>query len=606
MTTPDLLHNAVYYLSAAVIMVPVARALGLGAVIGYLAAGILIGPWGIGLITDTEAILHFSEFGVVLLLFLVGLELSPKTLWTLKKSIFGLGGGQLLLSLALLVPLFLVTGFEWKTALVGGLALSLSSTAMALQILQEKNLLPTRAGQNGFAILLCQDLAVIPIMALIPLLVAGVTDSGDPAWIDVLKAAGVITGVIVIGHYALHYILRLIAKTEMQEIFTAFTLLLVIGIALLMEIVGLSMALGTFLAGLLLADSEYRHALETVIDPLKGLLMGLFFLAVGMSIDFGLLAREPWLILLLVAALVVLKAIVLYVLGRFAGNPRCQNSFFTVLLSQGGEFGFVIFSVATAGKVIPVEDANLLILVIALSMLTTPFLMVLNDRFIEPRFAETVGELPADEIDDHDNPVIIAGFGRFGQIVGRLLHAHRIGVTLLDHDPDHIERIRLYGFKVFFGDATRLDLLQAAGADRAKLLVIAVDDKETANHIAEIARQHFPSLKIIARAWDMTHLFDYLDMGITEAYRETFDSAMAAAEASLRTLGYDAGEVHRAAERFREHDHEVIRRMHAVRDHGVEALASTSKELREELAELFAEDEELLEPLREQADQRPV
>jgi glutathione-regulated potassium-efflux system ancillary protein KefC len=599
MTTADLLHNAVYYLSAAVIMVPLSRALGLGAVIGYLAAGILIGPWGAGLITDAEAILHFSEFGVVLLLFLVGLELSPKRLWALRKSIFGLGGGQLLLSFALLLPLFYLVGFEWKTAVVGGLALALSSTAMALQILQEKNLLPTKAGQNGFAILLCQDLAVIPILALIPLLVAGAAATGEPGWLAAMKAIGVIAGVIVIGHYALHYILRLIAKTEMQEIFTAFTLLLVIGIAVLMELVGLSMALGTFLAGLLLADSEYRHALETVVDPFKGLLMGLFFLAVGMSIDFGLLAQKPWLILLLVVALVILKGIVLFVLGRLAGNPKCQNGFFTILLSQGGEFGFVIFSVATAGSVIPVEDANLLILVVALSMLTTPFMMVLNDRFIEPRFAETVGEMPADEIDDHDNPVIIAGFGRFGQIIGRLLHAHGIGVTLLDHDPDHIERVRLFGFKVFFGDAARLDLLHAAGADKAKLLVIAVDDRESANHIAQLARQHFPELKIIARGWDMTHMFDYLDMGITDVYRETFDSALSAGEASLRILGYDTEEVHSAAERFREHDLEVIRRMHAVRDHGTEALASTSKELREELAALFEEDDQQLEPVRE-------
>jgi len=388
MAEHDMTMNLIIYLAAAVVVVPIASRLGLGSVLGYLAAGVVIGPWGLRFITDAEAILHFSEFGVVLLLFLVGLELSPHKLWSLRKPILGMGLAQLFITTLILAPVFHFFSLSWQASIVAALATSLSSTAIALQILSEKNLFKTKAGNNAFMILLFQDLAVIPMMALIPLLsVHAVATSEIPVWLAAVKALSVVGGIILAGYFLLPPIMRTIAKTGINELFSAFALLLVISIAELMNWVGLSMALGTFIAGLILADSEYRHALESVIDPIKGLLMGLFFIAVGMSVDFGLLMTRPGTVIMLVLILVLVKMAVLFFLGRFAGINTKQTPFFSFLLSQGGEFAFVVFSLAVSEHIIAVEDANLMILVVALSMMSTPILMLINDKWIEPRHA---------------------------------------------------------------------------------------------------------------------------------------------------------------------------------------------------------------------------
>ena len=595
MSEHALLSNAVIYLSAAVVTVPLAKKLGLGSVLGYLLAGIAIGPFGMRLIKDAEVILHFSEFGVVLLLFLIGLELSPKTLWSLRKPIFVSGSLQLSLTALILFLIFTAFGFDWKLALIGGLALGLSSTAIALQILQEKNLFTTHAGNNSFSILLFQDMAVIPMMALLPLLIlsGGTSEATDSnIWFSSFKAIGMIAGIILVGHYALRPILRIIASTGVHEIFTAFALLLVIGIALLMDAVGLSMALGAFIAGLLLEDSEYRHALEVVITPMKGLLMGLFFIAIGMSISFTILLEKPLLILGLIASLVVVKMVVLYTLAIYAKIPTQQRWFFSFLLAQGGEFAFVLFSLAISQGVIQKEATDVFILVVALSMMTTPLLMLLNDKWIEPRYSK-VSKPQDEEFNIDETKVIVAGFGRFGQIVGRLLHANNIPVTLLDHDSDHIEKTRLHGFKVFFGDVTRLDLLHAAGASKAEVLVISIDDPEKTIEMLEICKKYFPHLKIVARAEDLAHVFQYMNHGIDKIYRETFYSALYAGEEVLRHLGFNAVSVHRSAERFRKHDEELITKMYQVQGEGAVAMANACIEMRNEFNNSF--DDEMYE-----------
>jgi len=584
------LSNIFIYLAAAVVMVPIASRLGLGSVLGYLIGGIVIGPWALQLVTDPEVILDISEFGVVLLLFLVGLELSPAKLWQLRQPIFGSGTMQLLASAALLFGLlFTVTDFSWQGCLIGAFGLSLSSTAMALQIINEKESMNTPAGHRGFAILLFQDLAVIPLMAMMPLLatatIGDTQDSGD----GLLKAGEAIVAVLAIigvGHFALRPILRFIASTGIHEIFVAFTLFLVIGIALLMEHVGLSMALGSFIAGILLADSEYRHALETVIEPFKGLLMGLFFIAVGMAIDFGLLHAHALQVLLLVTCLLAIKIAVLFALGMLNKLPRQQLGFFSITLSQGGEFAFVLLAIAAGHHVLSVEQSHLLVLVVAISMISTPLLVLLHDQWLLPRLNKQSKQPDQCNIEHDENPVVIAGFGRFGQVVGRLLMANDIGVTLLDHDPSHIERSRDYGFKVFFGSASRLDLLRAAGLAHAKVLVVAVDDPKRAHKIVKLARQHFPHLTIVARARDMRNLFDFMENQVKYAYRETFDAAIHAARGSMQALHIDATEIDAAIHRFCDYDQQVIDTMYAVRNDGEDALAQASVTLRDKFHDM--------------------
>lgn len=591
-----ILNDALIYLAAAVICVPLAWRFKLGAVLGYLVAGILIGPWGFNLVGDVDSIMHFSEFGVVLMLFVIGLELEPKRLIEMRKSVFG--GGALQLALCS-IPLALgaaAVGLGWKPALVVGLALALSSTAIAIATMTERNFLPTPTGQSGFAVLLFQDIAAIPLLAVIPLLgvVALAGGANEPGWVDAVQAFGAIAAVIVIGHYFTRPLLRLVAKTNLREVFTAFALLLVIGIAQIMSLVGLSMGLGAFLAGVLLASSEYRHALETDIEPFKGLLLGLFFISVGMTIDFGLLVNQPSRVALLVAGFLLIKLATLWLTARIIDVTPRQRWLFAILLSQGGEFGFVVFGAAQAVSVLSREWADLLNMTVALSMTTTPLLLLLHDGWTARVECARKGKADADEIDEKNTRVIIAGFGRFGQIVGRLLFANRIDAVVLDHDPDQIEFLRKFGYKVFYGDATRLDLLRAAGAAQATLIVNAIDNVEDSLLLSDIVRKHFPNLKVIARARNVMHYVELRSRGVDVIERETFESALKAGRHSLEVLGID---------RFRARDMANIFRRHNVRnlderiaDFKDEAtLVSASKAGRDELAVLFARDREQFE-----------
>ncbi len=595
MDNHSLLFNAFVYLLAAVLAVPLSKRMGFGAVLGYLLAGVAIGPWGLGLIREAEDILHFAEFGVVLLLFAIGLELNPARLWAMRKPILGLGAAQVMVTAAILAGIGMAFGLNSSVAVVAAMGLSLSSTAMALQLLNERNLLPTPAGHSGFSVLLFQDIAVIPMLAVIPLLGVSTADEASSGfdWLALLQAIGVIVLIIVGGRYALRPVLRLVAATELREVFTAFSLLLVIATALLMQAAGMSMALGAFLAGVLLAESEYRHALESDIEPFKGLLLGLFFIAVGMSIDFGILLRDPILIAALALGLVSMKAIILYTLGRIYGLPARQLPLFALVLSQGGEFAFVLFGVAQTFGVFPAPITDTLIVTVALSMLTTPLLMVINDRLIAPRLDHTLAP-PMDEMEDQGHPVIIAGFGRFGQIVGRLLHANGIDATVLEHDPDHIETLRRFRFKVFYGDACRLDLLRAAGADSAKVFVIAIDEREGMLRLAELVRENFPHLQIISRAWDLAHVFELLEEGVCAFERETFEGALKLGEETLKQLGFTAWRAKQATHRFRAHDEETLREIYQHYHEDFDVRIRISADARERLRETMQSDEDHL------------
>ncbi|MBL0208325.1 MAG: glutathione-regulated potassium-efflux system protein KefC [Propionivibrio sp.] len=593
-----MLTDALIYLAAAVICVPIAQRLKLGAVLGYLIAGAIIGPWGLTLVTDVESIMHFSEFGVVLMLFVIGLELEPKRLIEMRKSVFGGGTLQVGLTGIALSLAAGAAGLGWKPALVVGLTLALSSTAIAIATMNERNFLSTPTGQSSFAVLLFQDIAAIPLLAIVPLLgiaaAGGVSGAHEPGWVAVAKALAAITTVIVIGLYLTRPLLRLVARTHLREVFTAFSLFLVIGIAQIMSFVGLSMGLGAFLAGVLLASSEYRHALETDIEPFKGLLLGLFFISVGMAIDFGLLLSQPGLLAMLLLGLLGLKLTTLWLAARIIGVTSRQRWLFAILLSQGGEFGFVVFAAAHTAGVLSGEWTALLNMVVALSMATTPMLLMLHDWWIARVECAAGKNDEADKIDEIEARIIIAGFGRFGQIVGRLLFANGINAVVLDHDPDQIEQLRKFGFKVFYGDAARVDLLHAAGADQAALLVNAIDDIEDSLLLTDIVHENFPNLKIIARARNVTHYVELRSRGVDVIERETFEAALKAGRHVLETLGID---------RFRARDMANIFRRHNVR--GLEALipvfqdeasrVSAVKAGRDELAALFARDREQFE-----------
>ena len=560
--SPAWLTNSLIYLGAAVLVVPLSRALGLGSIIGYLAAGIAIGPWGLGLVTNVEDILHFAEFGVVLMLFLIGLELEPRRLWSLRRPIFGWGSVQVLGCAALLFAAAALAGASWRVALVASLGLALSSTAIALQVMGERNLLPTSAGQAGFSILLFQDVAAIPILALLPLL-AGTPDvDAADGWIGALKIVAVVTGIILGGRLVIRPLLRWIAKSKTPEIFTAASLLLVVAIAALMQLVGLSMALGAFLAGVLLAESEYRRELETDIEPFKGLLLGLFFIAVGMSIDFGVILRSPGLMAAIVVGLLVVKAVVIYSVARLMRLPVQDRPVFTLLLSQGGEFAFVVFQAAAGSQVLSGETASLLIGAVAISMLISPLLLVAIDRLLMPRFMAGHARVMEEMSEPQHAAIIIAGFGRYGQIIGRLLNAQGIAATVLDHDADMIEAARSFGYKVFYGDASRLDLLRTAGAAEARVLVIAVDDVQQSLAIVRLAQEHFPQLEIVARARDVTHWNELRDLGVMRVERELFESSLRSGRTVLEVLGYAPGEARRQAMRFRRHNFALFEAMH--------------------------------------------
>ena len=592
--TPAWLVNSFIYLSAAVLAVPLSKALGLGSIIGYLAAGIAIGPWGIGLVANGEDILHFAEFGVVLMLFLVGLELEPKRLWALRRPIFGWGSAQVLGCTAVIFLAAWAFGVGWNIALVAALGLALSSTAISLQVMGERNLLPTSSGQAGFSILLFQDVAAIPILALLPLLggVAASNQAHAPYHqaLEALKIIAIIGGIIVGGRLLLRPVLRWIANSKTPEIFTAAALLLVVGIAGLMQLVGLSMALGAFLAGVLLAESEYRRELETDIEPFKGLLLGLFFIAVGMCIDFGALMRSPGVMALIVVGFLACKAAVIYGLAKAMKLPLQERPVFTLLLAQGGEFAFVVFQAAVGSKVFSAETASLLIGGVAVSMLLSPLLLVLFDKYLLPRFA--VHRTDLKELSEpQEAPVIICGFGRYGQIVGRMVNLQGIQATVLDHDADTIDAVRAFGFRVHYGDATRLDLLRTAGAASAKVIVVAVDGIDQSLKIVDMVQEHFPHLSIVARARNVTHMYQLRDRNVPAIERELFDASMRSARSVLEALGWPAHEARQSAMRFRQMNLDLTEQIYPhYKDRA--RLISASKQGRNQLAEQIARERE--------------
>jgi glutathione-regulated potassium-efflux system ancillary protein KefC len=593
------LVNSLIFLAAAVAAVPISKALGLGSIIGYLAAGMLIGPWGLGLVSDVQSILHFAEFGVVLMLFLVGLELEPARLWNMRRPIFGWGSVQMLgCSAMLLIAYYLINfwanglNLSWKIALVTTLGLALSSTAVALQVLGERNQLPTTGGQSAFSILLFQDVAAIPILALLPLLASTGQANDGNAWWEAAKAIGVIVGIIAGGRLLLRRALRWIAGSRTPEIFTAASLLLVVAIAALMQFVGLSMALGAFLAGVLLAESEYRRELETDIEPFKGLLLGLFFMAVGMSIDFGVLKASPWLIAGLVVSFMSLKALAIFVMARFMGVPFQERPLFVLMLAQGGEFAFVVFQQAVGLKIFSAQQGSLLVGAVALSMLISPMILVLIDKFLLPRYANC-GKPDVQELkEEQQAPIIVAGIGRYGQIILRVLAASGHTATVLDHDPEQVEGLMRFGYRAFYGDATRLDLLRTAGAATAKVFVVAVDGVDQSLQIVDICKEHFPQLTLIVRARNVQHYYELRSRGVTLIQRETFESALLSAQDTLQALGLSSQEAVITAQRFRTHN---LAQIETAWPHhkDEERLISMAKAGRQQLEELMAQEREV-------------
>jgi monovalent cation:proton antiporter-2 (CPA2) family protein len=577
----EFFSQAFIYLLAAVVAVPLAKRLGLGSALGYILAGIVIGPFLLGFIGDEgQDIMHFAEFGVVLMLFLVGLELEPAVLWRMRMPILGMGGSQVAISALVIGAVAHFFGLPWQSAVAIGLSLALSSTAIVLQTLNEKGWMRTEAGRGSFSVLLFQDVAVIPILTLIPFLalpeyaalsggvVEGVAAHGSepdrPGWLQALLVLALVAGIVVAGRFLMRPLFRWIAATRSQELFMATALTLIVGITLAMEFVGLSPALGTFLAGVVLAESEFRHELEANIEPFKGLLLGLFFLSVGASINFNLVADQPWFIGALVIALIAAKFLTLLVVGRIFRLNLADNLMFAFSLAQGGEFAFLLFSFAVQNRVLSPELVGLLNVVVVLSMITTPVLIIVYERLIRPRFIECVSAPPDEEFEGETNPVIVAGYGRFGQVVSRLLHADGIYSTLLDHDSGQIELTGRFGYKVFYGDASRVQLLRSAGADEARLLVIAIDDREKAVKMAVSAREFFPHLKVLARAYDRSHAYELMDAGADVITRETFGSALVMGEEALRLLGYDEARAYRVMRTFKRHDEAGLRKLYAV------------------------------------------
>ncbi|MCM2269638.1 MAG: monovalent cation:proton antiporter-2 (CPA2) family protein [Thermoanaerobaculia bacterium] len=573
------LAQAFVYLAAAVVAVPIAKRLGLGSVLGYLLAGVAIGPFGLAFVGEEGAdLLEFAELGVVLMLFLVGLELEPAMLWRLRGPIVGLGGLQLVTTAAAIGGVARLVGLDWRAAAAVGLIVAMSSTAIALQSLAERGLLQTAGGQSSFAVLLFQDLAVIPVLALLPLLGAsgrhgtpvGAQATGDgwiatlAGWQRAVAVLAAVAAIVVAGRYLVRPMFRAIARTRLRELFTAAALLLVIGIALLMSQVGLSPALGTFLAGVVLATSEYRHELEGDIEPFKGLLLGLFFLAVGASVDFRLVVASPGAIAAAVAAVVFVKLVILLTLARRFRLSLDQALLFSVGLSQVGEFAFVLTAFASQQGVLPNEIASPLTAVVALSMATTPLLQLVHERLLAPRLrSPELSSRDADAV-EFGQPVIVAGFGRFGSTVGRLLRANGVATTVLDVDSDNVESLRRLGLEVHYGDASRLDLLRAAGAERARLLVLALDSPEKTLALVATVRRHFPDLRLLARARGRDDAYALLAAGVDRVYRETLDSSLRLGVDALRELGVRAYRAERAGRLFRRHDEATLRELAAL------------------------------------------
>lgn len=572
------------FLFAAVVAVPIAQRLGMGAVLGYLLAGIAIGPWGLGFIRDVDEILHFSELGVVFLMFIIGLELNPGKLWQLRRQIFGVGLGQVILTACVLGGLLLLTQFSWQAAVIGGLGLAMSSTAMALQLMRDKGMARNEGGQLGFAVLLFQDIAVIPALALIPILAGGAQGGNDWQLIGLKVLAFV--GMLIGGRYLLRPIFRLIVASGVREVFTAAALLVVLGSALFMNTLGFSMALGTFIAGILLAESEYQHELEIAIEPFKGLLLGLFFISVGMALNLGVLYTHFLMVVMGVLVLVVVKSGVLYLLARFFGLRTSVRLQFAAVLSQGGEFAFVLFSAAGAQKVITSSQLSLLLVVVTLSMMTTPLLMQWVDRILVRRYNAAEESNETHYVEDDDPQVIVVGFGRFGQVIGRLLMANKMRITVLERDISAVSLMRTFGYKVYYGDATELELLRAAGAEKAKSIVITSNEPEDTMAIVHLCQQYFPHLNILARARGRVEAHELLQAGVTHFSRETFSSALELGKKALVTLGMHPHSAYRAQQHFRRLDMRMLREL-MPQHQGDVAQISRVKEARRELEDIF-------------------
>ena len=590
-----LLEQAAIFLLTAVLLVPLFRRLGLGAVLGYLASGMAIGPWGLGLVGNVEATMNFAEFGVVLLLFLIGLELQPSRLWVLRRPVFGLGGAQVALTTLVLLAACLSFGLDWREALVVGFGLAMSSTALVLSSLAERGQLGERHGRNAFAVLLFQDLSVIPMLALLPLLASNAALAGAH-WAAALKGVAVIIAVIAASRLVVRPLLKRAARYGGREVFTAAALLLVVGAALIMERIGLSMSLGAFLAGVLLADSEFRHELEADIEPFKGLLMGLFFIAVGMGANLDLAWHQPIAVFGLALGLMAVKFALVYVVARAGGQLNETAQRLAASLAQGGEFAFVLFAAALGLGVFAVETAQLLVMVVTLSMLFAPLLFALHERVLRYWLARRA-QPEYDTIDGPGNPVIIAGYGRFGQIVSRVLRMCGLPFTALEASYQQVDFVRRFGNnRVYYGDASRLELLQAAKAGEAKLFVLAIDDMEASVKTAAVVRKHFPGLPILARARNRVHFFRLRDLGVKAIHRETFPASLDVARQALLRLGFGAAATEHAIAMFREHDEAQLEAQYAVK-HDEAQLIQSAKQAAEQLRELFEADK--LGPLAE-------
>ena len=582
-------------LGAAVLAVSLFRLLRLSSILGYVAAGMVIGPWGFGLVHDVPSVMNFAEFGIVLLLFIIGLELQPTRLWVMRKNVFVLGLAQVAICAIALGTVAWLLGLSPGPALLVGFGLSLSSTPLVLQLLAERAQLKSPHGRAAFGILLFQDLAVLPALAALPLVAPhdGPADhtavmSGGMGVLTVVKLLMIMAAIVIGGRLLLRPALRVVARLKVSEVFTAAALLTVILTALLAQQAGLSMSLGAFLAGVLLADSEFRHELEADLEPFKGLLLGLFFIAVGMAANLGLLQSEPATVLLVTAAFLVIKLLAITALGSLSGQSRRSAWKLGFTLPAGGEFAFVLFTLASRERIIAAETADLLVLAVTLSMMLGPLLLILHDALLARWIAEP--PRPFDGIDERENRVIIAGFGRFGQIVARVLSARRIKFTALDSNQTHVDFVRKFGNKVYYGDASRLELLRAAGMENAAIFVLAIDDIDASIRAAELVKQQFPRVKILARARNRQHAFALRDIGVRLIIRETYASSLEMAEAVLASLGESKASARAAVKKFRQHDEATLDAQYAVKEDENKFIA-TSREAAQQLEKLFEADE---------------
>ncbi len=605
----DFFFQAFIFLAAAVITVPIIKKLGLGSVLGYLLAGIIIGPSVLGFVGyDADKVMHFAEFGVVLMLFVIGLELQPSLLWSMRRTIFGLGGLQVLFTTTVIAAFAILFDFKINRAIAIGLILALSSTAIVLQTLTEKGMLQNPAGRSAFSVLLFQDIAVIPMLAIIPVLAAmnGSINLADselnqltpmaslPGWMQLLVLIAVISLIVFAGRFVARHLFRLVAETGMHEVFTAMALLLVIGIALAMSKIGLSPALGTFLAGVVLADNEYRHELETTINPFKGLLLGLFFISVGASINFMLFIEEPFIILGFLALMIIIKFIILFILGRFFRLRKGYDFLFAFLLAQSSEFAFVLISFSEQNLLLDDRTAGLLLLIVALSMAISPLLLIFNEKAISPILTRRQNKIEYDEMETSDNPVIIAGFGRFGLVIGRLLLANKYKVTIIDHNPANIEVLRKFGFKLYYGDVTRPQVIEQAGIKHAKIVILSMAEYDEALKVADFIKKNYPHVKILARAKDIYHVFEFFKRNVNTVQQEVFDSAAELGEKALIHLGFSKYEAYRSIRTFKHHEKEVLHDLYALWKEDDKKFIQEARRFSEQLSEILQTEKDYL------------